>query len=608
MLYLFKKLQNRSIWGPAIFFVLFYLYLWLVIKPCVIYHGGGEIINFPVFYKGWAFFHETVWSPGGLVKYISAFLSQLLYINWAGAIVLTIHAWLTYVCVSCFLKAVNVTRLRFISLIPAVLLLAIYNGYTYHFTRTTALLTALAFFCLYIKAESKNKWLNALLFLILSILLYMIADGAFLLFAVACGIYEILFKHQFQTGLLCLISAVALPYLIGVIAFNISITNAYDELLPTSWEIAYFPGCAEMIKAVYALYLFLPVIAIALGIWRYFTAKVTFTFSMHKFGIGFELLAIFLIAAAAIFFSCDSERKAMFEVDYYASEGNWHKAVLAGKGRPLNHSTVHMLNRVLYNAGRLPYDMFSYPQHISFLLLTFKQYEYEYWRRFYTLYDLGTLGHCERELVESLETYGERPVILKYLATVKMAKGELPAARVYLGALDKTLFYSSWAENYLRQLESGADLSADEEIRHLRSIMPKENEIPPYSVENIFSVLLERNKQNRMAFEYMMAWYMLSKQLDKFVQNIYRLDDFDYPQIPRLYEEAILIHMFETKEDVDLDGRSISGESQQRFKDFLQGFYRYGGNRQTAPAEMAGRFGDSYFFYYFYGSSWVGYE
>ena len=111
-----------------------------------------------------------------------------------------------------------------------------------------------------------------------------------------------------------------------------------------------------------------------------------------------------------------------------------------------------------------------------------------------------------------------------------------------------------------------------------------------------------------MAFEYMMAWYMLSEQLDKFVQNIYRLDDFDYPQIPRLYEEAILIHMFKTKKDVDLDGRSISGESQQRFKDFLQGFYRYGGNRRTIPAEMAERYGNSYLFYYFYGSSGVGHE
>lgn len=602
MLDLLKKLENRNIQGLLLFFALFYLYLWLEIKPCAIYNGGGEITNFPVFYTGWAFFHETVWSPGGLAKYLSAFLSQLLYINWAGAIVLTLHAWLTYVCVSCFLKAVKAAHFRFISLIPPILLLAIYNKYTYHFTRTTALLTALAFLCLYIKAASKSKWLNTLLFLVLSVLLYIIADGAFLLFAVVCGIYEIFFRHQFQIGFLCLLSAIVLPYLVGVIILNISINNAYNELLPTCWEITYFSGCAEMIEAVYTLYLFLPVIAIALGTWRYFTAKSTFTVSMPKLTIDFELLAVFLVAAGAIFLSYDSERKVVFEVDYYACRENWEKALLAGRGRTLNPATVHTINRALYHAGRLPYDMFSYPQHISFLLLTFKQYEYQYWQRFYTLYDLGTLGHCERELVESLESHGERPMILKHLAMVKMAKGELPAARVYLGALNKTLFYPNRAKNYLQQLESDASLSANKEIQHLRSIMPKENEIPPYSVEKIFSTLLERNKKNRMAFEYIMAWYMLSKQLDKFVQNIHRLDDFDYPQIPRLYEEAILIYRFKKKKNVDLNSRSISEESQQRFKDFLQGFYHYyGEHRQKPPAEMTKHYGNSYFFYYFYG-------
>jgi len=83
------------------------------------------------------------------------------------------------------------------------------------------------------------------------------------------------------------------------------------------------------------------------------------------------------------------------------------------------------------------------------------------------------------------------------------------------------------------------------------------------------------------------------------------LGDFDYPRIPRHYEEAILTYMFKTKTAVNLHGRSISDESQQQFKDFLQRFYSYGTNRQAAPAELAKHYGDSYFFYYFYDTSGV---
>ncbi|MHC4241885.1 MAG: DUF6057 family protein [Planctomycetota bacterium] len=50
------------------------------------------ITNFPVFYRGWAFFCESLSHPGGSVEYTGAFLSQLFYIGWAGALAATIQA------------------------------------------------------------------------------------------------------------------------------------------------------------------------------------------------------------------------------------------------------------------------------------------------------------------------------------------------------------------------------------------------------------------------------------------------------------------------------------------------------------------------------------
>ena len=65
---LFRKLSNKKLGRPIrnfVFFILFYLYLLLDVDLRFIYHGGGEIGNFPDFFRGWEFFHKFVSYPGG---------------------------------------------------------------------------------------------------------------------------------------------------------------------------------------------------------------------------------------------------------------------------------------------------------------------------------------------------------------------------------------------------------------------------------------------------------------------------------------------------------------------------------------------------------------
>ena len=69
-----------------VFFGLGFAYLWLWVKPALI-ASCGTVTNFPVFYKGWPFFFETVRTPGGFLQYVSAFASQMFYFSWAGAAV-----------------------------------------------------------------------------------------------------------------------------------------------------------------------------------------------------------------------------------------------------------------------------------------------------------------------------------------------------------------------------------------------------------------------------------------------------------------------------------------------------------------------------------------
>ena len=649
------KSDSGRVSGAAIrsliFFVLFYLYLWLVVDLRLLYSGGGVITNFPVFFTDWPFFRTFLSHPGGLVEYLSAFLSQLFYYSWAGALVLTLQAWLLCLCTGYVFKAINAPRLRWIRFVPPILLLVLYGRYTYHFVTTMALLVALLFVSLYLRLVAKDisqlsdsptkrlsgKLLDLLVFLVLSVILYVLAAGACLLFAVLCAIYELLFRRRWYMCLLYVLSAASLPYFAGVLFFNVSIIDAYTDLLSFSWKILDWPSRSRMVTVVHLLYLLLPITALGLGLLQIAVKEHRFPDKRSRSGLtkahekskpakSFKFIAalisgyttkpvlrwitessvLFAAAGAVAFFSHNAEQKSLSTLHYYACHRMWPQVLATARRYPYSNFAANSVNRALYHAGRPGYDMFSYPQHPDALLLTAQDRDLRYWHKFDTQIDLGLMNMAEKNLVECMEIYGEHPMILKRLALINMAKANYGSARIYLGAVSNILFHADWANHYLALLQSDPNLSTDARIQHLRSISLEQDHAGLfYAKQQVFSALLEKNSQNRMAFEYLMAWYMLNKKLDKIVEDIKRLSDFDYPQIPRHYEEALLVYVYGTNKPVYLDGRPSNPDMGRQIRHFSQTFNRYGRNKRAAFRELADVYGDTYFFYHLYGFSGV---
>jgi len=267
---------------------------------------------------------------------------------------------------------------------------------------------------------------------------------------------------------------------------------------------------------------------------------------------------------------------------------------------------MHAVNRALYHTGRLPTDMFAYPQHpyTMFFAEEIKNLFLK-WRKFDIHIDLGALNQAEIDLTECMEINGQRPMVLQRLALIKMVQGDIDSAKVYLNALGRTLLYSDWAKRYLAELESDPDLSGDEKVQYLRQVMPRKDHVvfEFYYYDKMLEHLLEANKHNRMAFEHLMAWYLLNGQVDMIALNIGRLNDFNYKRIPRLYEEALLIYKDSSKQEVDLHGWKISAESVKRFNDFNEIYSRHGDDKYSAYNELLEGYGDSFLFYYFYAWS-----
>ncbi len=620
---LFRKLSSQNLGRPIrslLFFILFYLYLWLKVDLRLIYHSGETITTFPVFYRTWAFFRELAPYPGGLVEYLSAIVPQSFYIGWAGALVVTLQAWLICVCTDHFLKAINTSSFRWLRFVPPILLLITYTQYTYHFVTTMALLVALLFVSLYLRVAPKGRLPRLMVFLVLSIILYAIAGGAYLLFAVLCVIYELFFRRCWQIGLLYSLSAAVISYVEGVLIFDVSIVEAFSELLPFSGKILIYETRRKMIEITYILYLLLPSAALLLGLCRIPAKKkvkkkprhkstkpgakiLSWYFRSSKIRWVTESCLLLGIAGSIVFHFHNNKLKTMLEADYYAYHKMWPQVLQAFHRHPNSFFIVHAVNRALYHTGRLGSDMFAYPQHPDTLFLTSKKRFAAFWKKFDVYIDLGVMNLAESALTESLIRLGERPIILKRLAMINMVKADSGAARVYLGALSKTLFHADWANNYLARLQSDPNLSMDDQIQHLRDMMMETDYgFTNYVPERILLALLQKNRYNRMAFEYLMAWYLLTGQLDKLVQNLDRLDDFNYEGIPIHYEEAILIYEVLTGTKVDLKGRQISQRTHQRSRGFSSISNRFrSSNEMAAMLATAPYFGDTYFFYYNFG-------
>jgi len=118
--------------------------------------------------------------------------------------------------------------------------------------------------------------------------------------------------------------------------------------------------------------------------------------------------------------------------------------------------------------------------------------------------------------------------------------------------------------------------------------------------------LLEKNSQNRMAFEYLMAWYLLNKSLSRLVQKIELLPDLGYTELPTHYEEAALIYAFTTKKTVSLGKYPPNPQIRQQIENFSRIIGAYGGNKHAAVKDLSKNFCNTYFFYNIYASSGTG--
>jgi hypothetical protein len=590
----------------AFLVLIFSLARWQI-EPPLQYHAQA-----PIFFTDSAFFKEFLRYPGGPSQYLALFLQQLYMHPSLGALVTTLLAWGVCGLTGKMLTGAKASAITAAPWLLAGFILLMQTQYGFPWMEfVLGLMAALAGVVLYRMADGWHPWKRAGLFLLLALAVHFVAAGALLCFALWCVLAE-LFRVQswrWRCGLGLAFAAVGalLPLLTSRTIFLVPTAQAYWLWLPRyerfqqSWPAAALLAYVSLwLLALYWAQSQRP------GVLR--RKKDAQPRSMHASRAAWSAGFVWTVVIAGFFLMRDPQTKLRLEVDYYSERGQWDAVLALGpRVRNPDSAIISDINRALAATGQLTQEMFAYPQDqvFNFWLHLHEGVDAErLMKASDLLFDLGQINRAERMAGEALELNGYRPAVLQRLALINVLKEEPNAARLFLNRLARTLTHRDWARRCLLELDLDPTLTQNDQLNSLRPLMLRKDYVGNFGTEELLLQLLEQNPQNRMAFEYLIAHYLLTAQLGKVIQFVGQMRPLGFQSIPRHCEEAILLHEMLTKDQtINLHGYTIQPETIAGFKRFNDRMREYRGDMSQAMPGMKDEFGKTFWFYYVFGCS-----
>ena len=300
----------------------------------------------------------------------------------------------------------------------------------------------------------------------------------------------------------------------------------------------------------------------------------------------------------------DGTRKNLGLIGYYAALQQDERVLsVARQLKTMPPQAEVRLHLALYHTGRLTQDLFAFPSSGTRMLLPGLSLGMGTARaEIAPLLELGQVNVAEQLAQESLEFDGERPDVLRVLAQINILKDRPAAAAVFLNVLRQIPFQRDWATGCLAELEHNPRLTGNPELDLVRSRMPT-TDLPhgviSETAEDLLRQLLASNRQNRMAFEYLLVHYLLTGDFKKLARQAGQLESFGYTIIPRPVEEALVLGQKLQGLEFELRGLKIQPDTLRRFQSFCDALGGRPGAAPDALAAMAPAFGDTFWYYYY---------
>ena len=524
----------------------------------------------------WAYFAETVSVPGGFSDYLGRFLTQFFYHAWPGALILAgllvlIRTLLRRVCTR---KDAVIGAATFL---PSILLMMVM---CLRFP-TVSLLTA---FCLTlvavlaVKRIRSTKIRRICTFLLIPVL-YLLLGSLVVLFAAIVAIQE----HNWRFSVVALLLAIAcplvaslvFPYPLGRLFYGLSYYKVHVRMPVWPW-VAAVAAAAVVALAESRL------LAENDRAWRAAYA------------------AVFILAIPAVLLCSSRNDEQSLRYNSLAGKRAWNRIVTEATRRaPKTYGETACLNLALCKTGHLGGHMFEFQQDGPETLLPNENTpHHDGLSTAEIFYQLGMVNNARRYCFEALNAipdYQKSAPVFKLLAEISLVNENFEMARKYLTTFSHTLFYRRWANERIALLKDPAGPFVLNEYTEKRYERYKgEDYIFDYNqADASIKQLLVEHPGNLTALNYLLAWYLLHKFTGDFVAAC-PFEAFT-SAVPKAWQEGFVLDWNRSGYPADDLPEFITPSLAARFEAFTRDF-----NANVPLAAMQERYGDTYWFYYFF--------
>ena len=525
------------------------------------------------------YFLERIVLPGGLADYISEFLVQCYYMPVLGGAIIALLLMGIQAVVWGLMKQYG-ARHDFpgylLSFLPSIALWCAMGDQNVLLSFVVALFGALLMG--WIHNRFHNRLVKVVFELVSTALVYWFLGPVVFLYAVLM-IGDTLKNAQQKGSILS-----GIGYSAGILVLTVAWILLSTQTLqyPVSrlflgLNYYRYPGVTFLlIYIVMALAAFIPFLGMvhphssALQKWQ-----------KSKWVMAVAYVIVLFASVCGIRTSFDELTYEMIDYDFWIRTEQWNKIIEHAEKKPATSPLgVSSVNLALSQTGQLPDRLFEFYQNgAEGLFPAFTRDMTSPVSTSEVFYRLGMVNDAERymfEAQEAIPNFRKSARLTRRIAECEIINGNYEVAAKLLRRLQKTLFYSNWANQTMALLGNEKAINRHPVYGKLRKYREKKQDFlySDREMDQMLGLLFLNDKSNKMAYEYLMCYVLLQRDFNKFMQY-YPLGRFvGYDHIPRSFQEILIEQWMKTHNDPRTIPYSVDAQNVNNTLNFIQIYLR----------------------------------
>jgi hypothetical protein len=275
--------------------------------------------------------------------------------------------------------------------------------------------------------------------------------------------------------------------------------------------------------------------------------------------------------------SFDEMTYDLIDYDFLVRTEQWDKIIEKAEKKPATTPlSVSCVNLALSQKGVLADRLFEFYQNGGEgLFPTFTRDMISPVSTAEIFFRLGMVNDAERymfEAQEAIPNYRKSARLTRRIIECDIINGNYKVAAKLLRRLQKTLFYSNWANQTMALLGNEKAINRHPIYGKQRKYREKKQDFlfSDREMDQMLGLLFLNDNHNKMAYEYLMCYELLQRDMEKFMQY-YPLGRFVvYDHIPRTFQEILIGNWMKTHSDPRTIPYSVDAQNVNNTLNFIQ--------------------------------------